>query len=199
MGRLGIRFGKAFRARRRLCARQSLRFLRGFFSVPSSGFDQEDQSGTIDKHAKDNRLGCTEKSRQANAALRRDFMYLFPVPSAPALRRNKGQFRGFRHFPSEPFPSPRGLALRLLQAGLLARLLPPPTPSHALFLAQWLFVGFVWLTAAGAAPACPPVSFNPLGVSFKPFKYRGILQWTRRLIWAPVSRFTFSLSRERGT
>ena len=164
MGRLGIRFGKAFRARRRLCARQSLWFLRGSFSVPSSGFDQEDQSGTIDKHAKDNRSGCTEKSRQANAALRRGFMYLFSVPSAPALRRNKGQFRGFRHFPSEPFPSPRGLALRLLQAGLLARLLPPPTPSHALFFVQWLLVGFVWLTAAGGCTGLSTHIIQSLGM-----------------------------------
>ena len=71
------------------------------------------------------------------------------VQSAPTLRRNRWQFKSFQRFPSEPFPSPRGLALRLLQAGLLARLLPPPTPSHALFRAQWLLVGFVWLTAAG--------------------------------------------------
>lgn len=60
-----------------------------------------------------------------------------------------------RRFPSEPFPSPRGLALLWLQAGLLARLLPPPTPSRALSPAQWPSAGFVWLTAAGGCTGMP--------------------------------------------
>jgi len=34
---------------------------------------------------------------------------------------------------SEPHPSPRGLAPHSFQAGLLACLHPPPTPSHAIF------------------------------------------------------------------
>ena len=53
---------------------------------------------------------------------------------------------------SEPHPSPRGLALHSFQAGLLARLHPPPAPSHAKTSHSGILLNSSGLQQRGAAP-----------------------------------------------
>ena len=73
---------------------------------------------------------------------------------------------------TEPFPSPRGLALQTFRAGLLTRLHPRPAPSHANRFAQWHRAGVVRPTAAGG---CAGLSAQGVvtGFPFHPLRSRG--------------------------